>query len=499
MEIDDGGKHTDLAAQHAVPAPGRWISPDSGPVIASAFQAALGFVFVIAFASLAAQTSLLFAAGGLAPIAETLEVLRDEGVSPWYAPGLFWWSASDVTLRLAAAAGALCGLLALLGRAVRPSLALATALYLGFVGPGAPFLGFQWDSLLLECGLLAVLLPRGRPAPTVHLLCAFLLFKLYFESGLAKWYSPLGDWHDGSAMTFYYETAPIPTRLAWYAHHLPAGWHALEGWAVLALELVVPLLIFAGRRARLLAFAGFTGFQLVNLLTANYGFFCHLALALHLFLLRDDDLARARRWLARLPAWLLPPVPEDRPPGRLVRGLTGGFAALYILVSLVDARANFSDDPAWQRWQAALAPIYAPLRMINTYHLFAQITRERVEPEFAAWTGEQWVDYPLRRKPGPVDRAPPFVAPHQPRLDFQLWFYGLAHAHQPPGYVLRLLVMLCNEAGRAQPAFAVPLVGAPEAVRLRFWRYRFSEPGSDAWWTREEVGEAGVLRCADLP
>lgn len=478
-------------------APGQWVTPDSGPVIARTFHAALGLVFVIAFASLAAQIDLLFAAGGLAPIAETLEILRAEDVSSWLAPSLFWWAASDTTLQLAAWLGMTCGLLALLGRGVRPALAVATALYLSFVSLGAPFLGFQWDALLLECGLLAVLLPRGRAAPVIHLLCAFLLFKLYFESGLAKWYSPLGDWHDGSAMTFYYETAPIPTRLAWYAHHLPTGWHAIAGWAVLVLELVIPLLIFAGRRARLLAFVAFTGFQVVNMATANYGFFCHLALALHLFLLRDEDLARPRRWLARLPSFLRPPVPEDRPPGRLRRGLTGAFAAFYIVVSLVDARANFSEDPIWQRWQATLSPVYAPL--IHTYHLFAQITRERVEPDFAATTGGEWIDYPLHRKPGPVDRPPPFVAPHQPRLDFQLWFFGLAHEYPPPGYVLRLLVMLCREPERAQQAFAAPLLPKPAAVRLRFWKYRFSEPGADAWWTREEVGEAGVLRCADLP
>src|SRR5256885_8382782 len=45
-----------------------------------------------------------------------------------------------------------------------------------------------------------------------HLLLRVLLFKLYFESGIAKWQSGLHDWHDGSAMTFYYETAPLPAR-----------------------------------------------------------------------------------------------------------------------------------------------------------------------------------------------------------------------------------------------------------------------------------------------
>ena len=88
----------------------------------------------------------------------------------------------------------------------------------------------------------------ARPLPV-----PFVAFKLYFESGIAKWQSPVHDWQDGSAMTAYYETAPLPTRLAFYAHHLPVWWHHLESRATLALELVVPFCIFGPRRTRLVA------------------------------------------------------------------------------------------------------------------------------------------------------------------------------------------------------------------------------------------------------
>eukprot|EP00951_Prasinocladus_malaysianus_P047402 scaffold650284_cov45-Prasinocladus_malaysianus.AAC.1 len=39
--------------------------------------------------------------------------------------------------------------------------------------------------------------------------------------------------------------------------------------------------------------------------------------------------------------------------------------------------------------------------------------------------GENWTSYVFKYKPGPVDRAPPWVAPHQPRLDWQMWFAAL--------------------------------------------------------------------------
>ncbi len=471
--------------------------PDSGPVIARTFHAALGAIFVVAFLSLAVQLDLLFTADGLAPISEAAAHAPD---TVWRAPSLFLWSSSDLTLQLAVIAGTICGLLALFGRLARPALALATLLYLSFATLGAPFLNFQWDNLLLECGLLAILLPRTRSAPLVHVLLAVLLFKLYFESGVAKWASPLRDWHDGSAMTFYYETAPIPTRLAWYAHHLPAGWHAFEGWFMLAAELALPFLIFLGRRPRLLVCAVLTGFQAINMATANYGFFCLLALALHLFLLRDDDLARLHAALARLPAWLRQrPVPSDSPPpGRLHRVLLGAFASFYIGVSLLEGLARFSAAERWQIWSDTLAPIHQPLRMINTYHLFQQITRVRIEPELHVFAGDTWHPLAHPYKPGPTGRPPPFVAPHQPRLDFQLWFHGLALRRPPPDYIHRLLAMVCRDPTRAQQAFVTPLPADITAVQLHYWQYTFTPPGAADWWQRTSIGKTRALRCADL-
>src|SRR5207245_7175625 len=130
----------------------------------------------------------------------------------------------------------------------------------------------------------AALLPADREAPLAHLLFRLILFKLYWESGLAKWHSRIGDWQDGSAMTFYYETAPFSAALAFYAHHAPAWWHHFESRATLFFELALPLAIFGPRRVRQIAAVFFTFFQVINALTANYGFFCYLACALHVFL-----------------------------------------------------------------------------------------------------------------------------------------------------------------------------------------------------------------------
>ena len=78
----------------------------------------------------------------------------------------------------------------------RPRLcfALSTLLYLSYVTITRDFLSFQWDNMLIECGFLAAFLRTDAPAPIAHFLFRVVLFKLYFESGLAKWGSPIRDW-----------------------------------------------------------------------------------------------------------------------------------------------------------------------------------------------------------------------------------------------------------------------------------------------------------------
>ena len=95
---------------------------------------------------------------------------------------------------------------------------------------------------------------------------------------------------------------------------------------------------------------------------------------------------------------------------------------LWIGLSTLGALARFAHvDPF-----PGVRSTAATFRVANVYHLFGSITTIRQEPEFQTSTdGIEWTPHPLHHKPGPTDRRPPLVAPHQPRLDFQLWFYAL--------------------------------------------------------------------------
>lgn len=483
----------------------RLVPDESGPAVARLYHRLLAAIFLVAWASLGVQLDVLIGSRGLLPVAPFLAAARAQGQGIGQLPTVFWLAASDPALHAGIWIGAALSAAALLGIHPRLCTGLATLLYLSYATACRTFLSFQWDNLLIESGALAVFLPTDRPARWVHVLFRFLLFKLYWESGVAKWQSYLGDWQDGSAMTFYYETAPLPAWPAWYAHHLPVWWHHLESRAVLVIELVLPFFVFAPRIFKLVCFTVFTLFQFINLVTSNYGFFVYLALALHVFLLSDRDLERLTAALRRRLPWLSGrPTPATAlAPRRRALRLAGAIAvsAIVVGVSALDAIAAFAPTPpAWERLVAPLQEIYAPWRLINTYHLFGHITRERIEPEIQVESNGEWRAFDLRHKPGPERRAPDIVAPHQPRVDFQLWFYGLSFQRGMPAYVATLLDRLCNDPTAVQSLFAEPLPPAPQAVRLAFWRYRFSPPQErEAWWTRTLLGTMPFVPCGGEP
>jgi hypothetical protein len=493
-----GGSANTPATDSAGPSPAP--STRSGPAVASLFHRLFALIWLAAWWSLGRQTRVLIGSSGLLPAADFMDAVRASGLSIFDVPTLFWRFHSDALLVGGTWVGAALSIAALAGWRPRLCFGLSTALYLSYATVARELLSFQWDNLLLECGLLAAFLPGNRPAPLIHFLFRVVLFKLYFESGVAKWLSPIHDWQDGSAMTHYYETAPLPTWVGVFMHHLPVWWHHLESRAVLVVELVVPLFIFGPRRLRLAAGASLGLFQVLNAATANYGFFCYLAAALNVFLLDDADVPE--RWRR-----VSPPNPPatvgGAKRGPVVQWLARGGAALWLLVSLLDALLLFTEPGRGLSLAAPLLELNQRFRLVNSYHLFASVTRERIEPQFETQGDDgSWAEHDLRYKAGDPRRVPGFVAPHQPRVDFQLWFYGLAFRRREPPYVTALVEKLCNDPAAVQPLFRDPLSPHPTAVRIAYWQYQFASAAerraTGNWWRRARAAESRPIRCAEL-
>ena len=185
------------------------------------FLRLLGVVYLIAFASLAVQVTGLVGEHGLLPARAVLERAHSAygGQAYQLLPTVFWLGAGDFALRLVAWGGVVLAVLLILGLAPLPTLVLLWALYLSLTVVGQDFLSFQWDALLLETGLLAIIwapvrwLPGGRqpPATTVaRWLLVFLLFKLMFLSGLTKLLSGDPTWLSATALDYHFETQPLP-------------------------------------------------------------------------------------------------------------------------------------------------------------------------------------------------------------------------------------------------------------------------------------------------
>ena len=450
------------------------------------FLRLLGATFVVAFGSLAMQARVLWGSRGLLPACP---------VSATAGPTLFRLWCSDATLVGAAWLGVIAAVGLVFLVAPRWSLLGCWGLYLSFVSIGGEFLSFQWDNLLLESAFMALFVAPGRvhgsTAPSPHpigvFLMQWLLVRLMVESGAAKLLTGDPTWRDLTAMASYYETAPLPTWIGWWMHQLPLGVHRATSLATFVVELGLPLCIWGPRRLRLAAVAGMLGFQVFVILTANYGFFNYLSAALCLWALDDRDLGAGPRGARGVRA--------SSPPSASWLG-TVALAALALVVVPVSVVPFLPFLHPSRRIVEAVGPVdrvIEPWRSINAYHLFASMTLVRREPVIEGTAdGVTWRPYELRYKPGRVDRPPPFVAPYQPRVDFQLWFLLLGR--HGARYVETLLDRLLHDPDAVRALFVDdPFPDAPPvAVRVAVYRYRFSDratrTATGAWWTRELEG-----------
>src|SRR5207248_7940402 len=141
---------------------------------------------------------------------------------------------------------------------------------------------------------------------------------------------------------------------------------------------------------------------------------------------------------------------------------------------------------------------------VNQYGLFAVMTKERPEIRIeGSRDGVSWKTYEFRYKPGEPTRAPRFVAPFQPRLDWQMWFAALGD-YRSEGWLLRFCEQLLRGS---RPVLALlrtnPFPDAPPRyLRAMLDRYRFTDQAArratGAWWRREPLGPyAPVLTLSE--
>lgn len=482
------------------------------------FLRALGIVYFIAFASLAVQMLGLHGSQGILPIADLMARQSFDVASVWFLPTVFWLNTSDLFLQAVPIAGALLSL-ALIVLASRANfvrriiLILLFVLYLSLVATGQDFMAFQWDTLLLEVGFIAIFL---GDANIIICLYRWLLFRLMLLSGLVKILSGDPAWRNLTALDYHFETQPLPNGIGFFVYHLPGGVHQFMVAATFFIELIVPFLIFAPRRIRFVAGALIVLLQAQIFLTGNYNFFNLLCIALCI-LLFDDAALRAIFHRIKLDGKTMALRKEDaEKQNKVVRGLVTIIALVLFTLSALQLLALFRVP--LPRVVSFANELVAPSRIVNFYGPFAVMTTTRPEIVIeGSDDGETWRAYEFKYKPGDVRRALPFIAPHQPRLDWQMWFEAL---HVPTSdtrallpslrsnttvsyymqnygvnaWFVNFLVRLLQGSPRVLELLETnPFPHAPPRfVRARYYNYRFAEMNSPftrgEWWTRTERG-----------
>jgi hypothetical protein len=132
-----------------------------------------------------------------------------------------------------------------------------------------------------------------------------------------------------------------------------------------------------------------------------------------------------------------------------------------------------------------------PFHIFNSYGLFTVMTIARPEIIIRGSDDqENWFPYEFKWKPGDVEKKPKFVAPHQPRLDWQMWFAVLSNYEKNPWliqFMTRLLqgspiviALLENNPFPNSP---------PKYLQAVVYEYRFADSETrnrdNSWWTRK--------------
>ena len=452
---------------------GKNIQPASSALTRSLFLRGLASVYFIAFASLIPQILGLVGEHGIVPALDSVSSVMFLPVSDTVLTALPW-------------AGMV--LAAMLFFRIVPMAAVIGlyVLYLNVAGLGQDFFTFQWDALLLEAGFAAILvtpfglMPRYSKRDTSAIgiwVLRFLIFRLMLESGLVKLLSGDVTWRNLTALNFHYETQPLPTPLSWYAHQLPESVQKISCAGVFAVEVIIPFLFLMPRRLRILGAWITIVFQFVIALTGNYTFFNLLTIVLCVPLFDDQHLNGILRRA----------VPPAETAPRQWRWATIPAGMLLIIAGALQLATMVG-------FPAPAINLFPSLAIVNRYGLFAVMTTSRPEIVIeGSDDGVEWKPYEFTFKAGDVHRPLRWVAPYQPRLDWQMWFAALTRQENVPWFSGLMQRLLEGSPHVLDLLEKNPFPGKPpRAVRAVLYDYRFTDASTRratrAVWTRELVG-----------
>ena len=184
------------------------------------------------------------------------------------------------------------------------------------------------------------------------------------------------------------------------------------------------------------------------------------------------------------------PVPPDLRKVPLL--VTVPLLAIVLAISSVQLLAMFRAPIPARHPVVSVYRWLAPFRTFNAYGLFQVMTTTRPEIVIEGSNdGVNWRAYEFRYKPGDVKRRPRFVEPHQPRLDWQMWFTALGDRN--PWFANFCLRLLQGSPDVLALMDHNPFPDAPPRyIRAVLYEYHFTDletrRKTGDWWRRELKG-----------
>jgi len=454
--------------------------PTSYQFIISLFPRLLGLTFFFAIGAFLFQIRGLIGEEGILPAQAFLSyvTMRFGKKRFYYFPTVFWWSASDRALVGVIAAGTIVSVLLVLGICPPLMLALLFICHLSIVKVGQDFLGFGWEMFLLEITFNTFFLTLA-PNPFIWMSLNILLFRFHLQAGAVKLQSADASWRDLTALTYHYQTQPLPNTIAWYMHRLPLWFHKLSCLLMFVIELVVPFAIFGNETIRLAVFACFFGLQFFIWFTGNLSYLNHLTAIFSMILISDTFLK---------PLFgEAPPLPAPSLALNIVVSIVGITLLTLQVIQLYD---HFFPNRIFYR----ILNWFSPFHIVNRYGIFAVMTTKRYEIVVeGSDDGVDWKEYTFRYKPSELDRRPRRVSPYQPRLDWQAWFLPFSGYDMEPWFQNFLFRLLQGSPNVVKLLRDNPFPKAPpQFIRAVAYDYVFSDyktrRETGKWWERQFVG-----------
>jgi hypothetical protein len=475
-------------------------SPDSYWLTRFVLLRWMGFVYLIAFYVAAKQLVPLVGANGLTPATLFFHQVAASQYGDVLSgflmlPSLFWWNCSDTMLRMIPWIGVALSCVVLAGYANALMMTVLWFFYVSIVHVGQDWYGYGWEIQMSETGFLCIFLcplldarpfPSRSPPIQIIFLFRWLIFRIMLGSALIKL---RGDscWHDLTALYYHFETQPIPNPFSRWFHFLP---HPVLQFGVIwtfVVELVSPWFVFWPRWGRYIAGAIIISFQFTLIVSGNLSFFNWLTI-LPAWACFDD---RFWRWLA--PTFLKSYAMEAQLAARPSRAMNGVIWAVTALVAVLSIQPALNLLSSRQ----AMNTSYDPLHLVNTYGAFGSVGRERPVIIFEGTdsadpdTATDWKEYPYVGSPWDPKLRPPFIAPYQPHLDWQLWFAAMAAPDDYPWTRNLIWKLLHNDSATLSLFAGNPFPDhPPRYIRAVFYIYHFAKPGNPehVWWTRDRLG-----------